>query len=331
MRIARSPIGLGVLLLSGGPVLAQQPTVADLGWLPGCWERTTRTGQAFELWSPGQAGELTGSARVINPDRDRQTERLRIYRRGDTLVYEAHPVDQALTVFPLRAHGSDSLVFENPAHDFPQRIVYRRVGSDSLIAMVSNISGGGRPLRFAFRRVAACPAPSPASLAEARVAAMLRERYDTLQVRELRSQGEFSQWFVDNGEPGFVLRAWGSSGFGVPVVDRDSYARNAEAFRNRTNAPVLRDRTYAVSLDRLLVRADTAEVLVTTRASWYFNDGAGIFGPAGQERHRASTDRRLDVWVQAGGAWKLRRAELISTELAIDGKVVQRNGARVQP
>jgi hypothetical protein len=163
MHIARIPIGLGVLLLAGGPVRAQHPTVGDLGWLAGCWERTTRTGQGFEQWSPGQAGELIGSARLITSERDRQTERLRIYRRGDTLVYEAHPVDQALTVFPLRAHGPDSLVFENPAHDFPQRIVYRLVGSDSLIATVSNLSGGGRPLRFAFRRIAACPAPAPAT------------------------------------------------------------------------------------------------------------------------------------------------------------------------
>lgn len=108
-----------VLPLTGAQ--AQHPTVASLSWLNACWERTTRTGRAFEVWAPGGSGELVGYARVISEARDRQTEHLRIYMRGDTLVYQAHPESQALTVFPLRAHAADSLVFENPAHDFPQR------------------------------------------------------------------------------------------------------------------------------------------------------------------------------------------------------------------
>lgn len=159
----------------------------------------------------------------------------------------------------------------------------------------------------------------------------LKTRYDTLMARELRSQGAFSQWFVDHGEPGFTMRAWASAGFAVPTVDRDSYARNAEAFRNRTNPPQLRDRKYEVTLDRILVRGDTAEVLVTTRASWYFTDAAGTFGEAGKEHRRSSHDRRIDLWVQGSGEWRLRRAELISTEVAIDGRLTQRNGAGVQP
>jgi hypothetical protein len=197
--------------------------------------------------------------------------------------------------------------------------------------VVGNITGSGRPQRFAFRRIAQCPAPSPTAVSETQIAARLREKYDTLAARELRSQGEFAQWFADNGDSAFVLRAWASSGFSVPVVDRASYARNAEAFRNRTNAPALRDRRYAVSVDRMLLRGDTAEVMVTTQASWFFNDTPGTYGEAGKERHRSSIDRRIDTWVRSGSSWRLRLAELISSEVAVDGRVVLRNGARVQP
>ena len=323
---------LTLALLIPQVVASQSPTVTSLTWLNGCWERTTRTGRGIEQWTPGASGELIGRARLISDAGDRETERLRIFRRGDSLMYEAHPVDQQLTLFALRSYSADSLVFENPAHDFPQRIVYHRVGADSLIAVVGTIAGTGRPLRFAFKKAAECPAPSAASQTEARIAATLRARYDTLEARELRSQGEFSQWFADNGEPGFVLRGWASSGFGVPVVPRESYARNAEAFRNRTTPPPpLRDRKYEVTVERLLVRGDTAEALVTTRSSWFFTDAAGTYGEAGKERHRASHDRRLDTWVQSEGAWRLRRSDLLSTELSIDGRVVQRNGARVSP
>ena len=327
----RTPSIALLTLLPLSSLAGQQPTVASLSWLHGCWERTTRSGRAFETWTPRGSGEILGTARLMSEARDRETERLRIYRRGDTLVYEAHPESQALTVFPLRVHSADSLVFENPAHDFPQRIVYTRVGNDSLVAVVSNITGSGRPLRFAFRRIAQCPPPGAATVNEARVAAALREKYDTLAARELRSQGEFSQWFADNGDSTFVLHAWATSGFSVPVVDRASYARNAEAFRNRTNAPQLRDRKYVVSMDRMLLRGDTAQVMVTTQASWDFTDTPGTYGEAGKERHRSSTDRRIDTWVQSGGSWRLRLAETISSELSIDGRVVQRNGARLQP
>jgi hypothetical protein len=327
-----STAALAMAFLVPQVVASQSPTLASLSWLNACWERTTRTGRGIEQWSPAASGELIGRARLISETQDRETERLRIFRRGDTLFYEAHPVDQALTLFPLRSYSRDSLVFENPAHDFPQRIVYHRVGADSLIAVVGAITGTARPLRFAFKRAAECPTPSAASQAEARTAATLRTRYDTLEAMELRSQGQFSQWFADNGEPGFVMRAWASSGFGVPVVERESYARNAEAFRNRTTPPpTLRDRKYAVTVERLLVRGDTAEALVATRGSYFFTDAAGTYGEAGRERHRTSLDRRVDTWIQRDGAWRLRRSDLISSELSIDGRVVQRNGARVSP
>jgi hypothetical protein len=332
MRLTLPAVALTIAFVPS-PARTQQPappTPARLSWLRGCWERTTRTGRAVEHWV-GDIRELTGVARLITDGRDRETEHLRIYMHGDSLVYDAHPESQAPNIFTLRTHAADSLVFEDPEHDFPQRIVYRRVGTDSLIATVGNIAGTGRPLRFAFRKIVECPAPSADRANEAGVAATLRTRYDTLVARELRSQGQFSQWFVDNGDSSFVLRAWASAGFAVPVIDRASYARNAEAFRNRTNTPQLRDRKYAVTMDRMLVRGDTAEVMVTTQASWFFVDTPGTYGEAGKERLRATTDRRVDTWMLSGGTWRLRLAESVSTELAIDGRVVLRNGARVRP
>jgi hypothetical protein len=52
---------------------------------------------------------------------------------------------------------SDSgFTVENPAHDFPQRISYRKRGADSLLA---RIEGGTRDIDFPMRRVA-CGAPA---------------------------------------------------------------------------------------------------------------------------------------------------------------------------
>jgi hypothetical protein len=53
---------------------------------------------------------------------------------------------------------SDTLVtFENAKHDFPQRIVYRRHGRDSLIARIEGVRNGRvRGIDFPYARVA-CP------------------------------------------------------------------------------------------------------------------------------------------------------------------------------
>lgn len=55
--------------------------------------------------------------------------------------------------FPLTACIGDSMVFENPAHDFPQRIVYALQPNGEWHARVSGPGkeGGWRVLRYRFR------------------------------------------------------------------------------------------------------------------------------------------------------------------------------------
>jgi hypothetical protein len=130
----------------------------SLGWLTGCWERQTRTMRTVELWMEPRGGTLLGLSRTTRGDTLVEFEFIRIYEDGDTLVFAAAPSGQPAAEFrALRPH-SPELVFENPAHDFPQRIRYRPSGSDSLIASIEG-SRGGQPRRvvFAYRRID-CPA-----------------------------------------------------------------------------------------------------------------------------------------------------------------------------
>ena len=56
--------------------------------------------------------------------------------------------------FRLTACEADRLVFENPGHDFPRRLEYRRVDGDRLEVHVSD--GEERGFKLDFRR---SPAP----------------------------------------------------------------------------------------------------------------------------------------------------------------------------
>jgi hypothetical protein len=124
-------------------------------WLAGCWEARTSTRVIVEMWMPPMGEMMLGASRTVVGGAARGFEHLRIRGRGDTLIYTAIPSGQTETHFRSTMLSRDSLVFENPAHDFPQRIAYRRVGADSLSARVegpgpNNTSQG---FTIAMRRV----------------------------------------------------------------------------------------------------------------------------------------------------------------------------------
>ena len=69
----------------------------------------------------------------------------------------AEPSGQAPADFEASAVSDSLITFENPAHDFPQRVIYRRRGSDSLIARIEGTRNGRvRGVDFPYAR-AACP------------------------------------------------------------------------------------------------------------------------------------------------------------------------------
>lgn len=134
---------------------AQRPT-DQLSWLTGCWERRTASGVIQEQWSSNAGGMLHGFSRTVRRDTVIAWEFVRIYAVGDTLVFEAQPSRQAKAEFRAVAPFDPEVVFANPAHDFPQRVVYRRSG-DSLLARIEGSRGGqNRVVPFGYAR-AKCP------------------------------------------------------------------------------------------------------------------------------------------------------------------------------
>lgn len=100
-------------------------------------------------------GAMLGMSRTIVRDTVREWEHLVIRPTANGVAYTARPSRQAETSFAAEQLSDTLLVFANPAHDFPQRILYRRVGSDSLVARIEGPRGGQmRGIDFPMRRVA---------------------------------------------------------------------------------------------------------------------------------------------------------------------------------
>lgn len=125
------------------PGTAAGQGVARAAWLSGCWEMRSDTRVTLEMWMPPQGDLMLGGSRTVVNGRVRETEHLRLAARADTLIYTALPSGQRETEFRSVGAADGPLVFENPAHDFPQRIIYRRIGSDSLVARIEGSGPGG--------------------------------------------------------------------------------------------------------------------------------------------------------------------------------------------
>lgn len=129
--------------------------VDRLRWMAGCWELAARGRVTHEQWMAPAGGMMLGMSRTVVRDSVREYEHLRIETRAGVATYIAHPSGQATTAFAATHVSDSSVTFANPTHDFPQRIMYRRVGADSLVARIEGDRGGSvRGIDFPMRRMA---------------------------------------------------------------------------------------------------------------------------------------------------------------------------------
>ncbi|MBL0938922.1 MAG: hypothetical protein IBJ03_08505 [Gemmatimonadaceae bacterium] len=143
----RSLFRLIVLLATPTLVEAQSTgastfDIARLKWLAGCWEQRTPTRTVQEQWMAPEGGTMHGASRTVTGPSTRAWEWLRIAPVNGRLSYIAIPSGQTETAFAATTVQDTLAVFENPAHDFPQVIAYRRVSKDSIVARISAVTNG---------------------------------------------------------------------------------------------------------------------------------------------------------------------------------------------
>ncbi len=99
---------------------------------------------------------MLGVGRVVRGGKTLEYEYLRLHVDAQgRIVYTATPSRQEQTAFIASHVGADTATFENPAHDFPQKISYTKTGPAALsVRIEGQRAGKSRSIEFRFERVA---------------------------------------------------------------------------------------------------------------------------------------------------------------------------------
>jgi len=149
-------------MLVTGTTRAQRPALGtgleQLAWLAGCWQAQSPDRLVEEHWLGPRGDCMIGVGRTVRADTLFEYELIVLRQRPNgELAYEAHPSGQPTATFIARELTDMSVVFENPEHDFPQRVGYTRLSADSLVAWIEGEKGGEtRRVEFPYVRVG-CP------------------------------------------------------------------------------------------------------------------------------------------------------------------------------
>lgn len=133
-----------LLLLLGTAAGGQEAlrSINDLSWLTGCWAADGAEPGNVEQWMAPAGGAMLGASRVVRGGRMVAYEYTRIITIGDGLVFIASPSGQETAEFQLKHLAEAEVVFENPDHDFPQRIIYKLIDKERLLGRIEGQSDG---------------------------------------------------------------------------------------------------------------------------------------------------------------------------------------------
>ncbi len=136
-------------------------TIDRLAWLAGCWSRESPVRIVEEQWMAPRGKMMLGMGRTVSKEDGRtvEFEAVRIEEREGKLVFTAKPSGQPEDSFESIELTDSRVVFENPEHDFPQRVGYERKSDGSLAAWIEGKQGAQGTVKrvdFPYQRQS-CP------------------------------------------------------------------------------------------------------------------------------------------------------------------------------
>lgn len=133
-----------LLILASAAQAEDVARVEQLKWMTGCWGFSGGGSSYEEVWlAPTQNSMLGVSRRVSDDGVTREFEFLRIVTSGGGgFDFVAQPGGNPPTRFNTLEIKPNRVVFDNPLHDYPQKISYEFRAPDQLNARIEGKDNG---------------------------------------------------------------------------------------------------------------------------------------------------------------------------------------------
>jgi hypothetical protein len=146
-----------------GLIVALMPSVSfagdldDLDWIVGKWKRESRRGEVYESWQRLSDRTVEGDSWIVSSSDGTKhaLESLLLVEMAGEVFYIPKVAENEFPVpFRRTSMKPGRVVFENPNHDFPQKIIYLQDGDDGLKVTIEGPGdqGDSRQVDFLFRR-----------------------------------------------------------------------------------------------------------------------------------------------------------------------------------
>jgi hypothetical protein len=157
----RAGIVLALALTACATAEAQQ-TSGSLDWMSGYWLSCEEGVQTVESWIGAGGGTMLGANLTRTPGRPEAYVFLRIAQNtaGGRSYYSMPGGRSPPTEFALTELSGQRATFANPAHDFPQRIIYWREGDVMHARIEGEMEGRAESMEWRWNRAAqdaSCP------------------------------------------------------------------------------------------------------------------------------------------------------------------------------
>ena len=129
-----------------GNLIKSYEEIQKANWLLGEWEKTDSLGTLKEIWTSQDDSTFVGESYYIQNKKDTlHKEQIELTQDSNHLIYKATVLGEnndAPVPFQMTKDADSLLVFENPKHDYPQKIQYKLLKNGSLIATISGKQRG---------------------------------------------------------------------------------------------------------------------------------------------------------------------------------------------
>jgi len=130
-----------LMILAAAVAMTGAGDVEKLAWMAGTWAQDTGTTTVRETWLSPKDGTMAGVSQTNRFGKPAFVEYMKISAESAGATFTATIPGQPPTAFVLISGLDGEATFENKAHDFPQRVIYRRCGVD-LCGRIEGSVGG---------------------------------------------------------------------------------------------------------------------------------------------------------------------------------------------